>query len=69
MHFLEQLREQHRYHVAALTTAFRERLHTLNADKKTVKAQIQDSSAVIRKRAQQTLKEVREIVGLPTLKS
>lgn len=55
--------------IAALTTAFRERLHTLQSDKKAVKAQIQDSSAGIRKRAQQTLKEVREIVGLPTLKS
>ncbi len=55
--------------VAALTSAFRERLHSLQGDKKAVKAQIQDSSAVIRKRAQQTLKEVREIVGLPTLKN
>ncbi|MFN0016523.1 MAG: tryptophan--tRNA ligase [Saprospiraceae bacterium] len=55
--------------VAALTSAFRERLHTLQGDKKAVKTQIQDSSAVIRKRAQQTLKEVREIVGLPTLKT
>lgn len=55
--------------LSALTTAFRERLNTLNADKKTVKAQIQDSSADIRKRAQQTLKEVREIVGLTNLKS
>jgi len=54
--------------LSALTTAFRERLNTLNADKKNVKAQIQDSSAVIRKRAQQTLKEVREIVGLTNLK-
>jgi len=55
--------------VAALTSAFRERLHSLQADKKAVKTQIQDSSAVIRKRAHQTLKEVREIVGLPTLKN
>ncbi|MEQ1745084.1 MAG: tryptophan--tRNA ligase [Saprospiraceae bacterium] len=55
--------------VAALTSAFREHLHTLQSDKKAVKTQIQDSSAVIRKRAQQTLKEVREIVGLPTLKT
>ena len=54
--------------LAALTTAFRERLQTLHADKRAVKAQIQDSSAVIRKRAQQTLKEVRELVGLLNLK-
>jgi tryptophanyl-tRNA synthetase len=55
--------------VSALTSAFRERLQTLNADKRAVKAQIQDSSATIRKRAQQTLKEVREIVGLLSLKN
>ncbi|MBL7776362.1 MAG: tryptophan--tRNA ligase [Saprospiraceae bacterium] len=54
--------------LAALTTAFRERLHALNADKRAVKSQIQDSSAEIRKRAQQTMKEVREIVGLLPLK-
>lgn len=54
--------------LVALTSAFRERLHTLNADKRTVKAQIQDSSAAIRKRAQQTLKEVREITGLLSMK-
>ncbi|MEZ4941104.1 MAG: tryptophan--tRNA ligase [Saprospiraceae bacterium] len=54
--------------LAALTSAFRERLHTLHADKRAVKAQIQDSSAVIRKRAQQTLKEVREITGLLSMK-
>lgn len=50
--------------LAALTTAFRERLHTLNADKRAVKALVKDSSAEIRKKAQQTLREVREIVGL-----
>ncbi len=55
--------------LAALTTAFRERLKTLNSDKRAVKAQIQDSSAVIRKRAQQTLKEVRELVGLLSMKN
>ncbi|TNE56629.1 MAG: tryptophan--tRNA ligase [Bacteroidetes bacterium] len=55
--------------LAALTTAFRERLHTLNADKRAVKAQVQDSSAEIRKRAQETLREVREITGLLNLRS
>ncbi|MBK8920675.1 MAG: tryptophan--tRNA ligase [Saprospirales bacterium] len=54
--------------LAALTTAFRERLHTLNADKRAVKAQVQDNSAAIRKRAQQTLREVREITGLLPMK-
>jgi tryptophanyl-tRNA synthetase len=54
--------------VVTLTQPFRERLQELNADKKAVKSMIQDSSAEVRKRAQKTLKEVREIVGLPTLR-
>ena len=47
----------------------RERLAELEADKKAVKNQIHESSAEIRKRAQQTMREVREIAGLPTLRS
>ena len=47
-----------------LTTPFGERLADLTAHKKEVKAQIQDSSAEIRKIARQTLSEVKELVGL-----
>lgn len=47
-----------------LTTPFGERLSDLNAREKEVKAQIYDSSAEIRKIAQQTLYEVKELVGL-----
>jgi tryptophanyl-tRNA synthetase len=47
---------------------FRENLDALNADKRNVKARIQESSAEIRKRAQQTLREVRELAGLLSLK-
>ena len=47
-----------------LTTPFGERLAALNDNKKDVKAQIKDSSAEIRKIAQQTLREVKELVGL-----
>lgn len=54
--------------VVALVNPFRERLAALQADKKAVKAQIQDSSAEIRKRAQQTMKEVRELTGLVGLR-
>jgi tryptophanyl-tRNA synthetase len=54
--------------VVGLVNPFRERLAELQADKKNVKAQIQESSAEIRKRAQQTLKEVREITGLASLR-
>ena len=47
-----------------LTKPFRERLEDLTARKKEVKTEIQDSSAKIRKIAQQTLREVKELVGL-----
>ena len=52
-----------------LISPFRERYAALEADKKNVKLQIQASSAEIRKRAQQTLQEVRDITGLGSLKS
>jgi tryptophanyl-tRNA synthetase len=54
--------------LVALINPLRERLDALNADKRTVKEQIQASSAEIRKKAQQTLREVREITGLLSLK-
>jgi tryptophanyl-tRNA synthetase len=47
---------------------FRERLAELNADKRAVKEQIQASSAVIRQRAQQTMREVRELTGAASLR-
>lgn len=46
----------------------RDRLAALEADKKAVKAQIQESSQAIRQRAQQTMKEVRDLTGLGSLK-
>jgi tryptophanyl-tRNA synthetase len=52
-----------------LTQPFKEKLAELNADKKNVKAQIIASSAQIRKIAQQTMQEVREITGLLPLKN
>lgn len=54
--------------LVALINPLRERLDALNADKRAVKDQIQESSAEIRKKAQQTLREVREITGLLSLK-
>ena len=54
--------------VVALVNPLRERYIAIQADKKAVKSQIQESSAEIRKRAQQTLREVREITGLASLK-
>lgn len=47
-----------------LTAPFRARYEALSADKKAVKNQIKESGAAIRLRAQQTLREVREICGL-----
>jgi tryptophanyl-tRNA synthetase len=55
--------------VVGLVTPLREQLDALLADKKNVKAQIQDASAETRKRARKTLQEVREITGLVSLKA
>lgn len=46
----------------------RERFNDINGRKKEFKQMLQDSSADIRKRAQKTLYEVKEICGLPKLK-
>lgn len=48
----------------ALTTPFRQRYLEIVANKKEVKTEIKDSSAQIRSRAAQTVKEVRELCGL-----
>jgi tryptophanyl-tRNA synthetase len=50
--------------LVAMTNPFRERLAELNANKTVIQSQIRESSAAIRQRAQQTLLEVRDIVGL-----
>ncbi|GJM31551.1 MAG: tryptophan--tRNA ligase 2 [Saprospiraceae bacterium] len=47
-----------------ISTTFRNRKAELQADKKTVKEQIKASSAEIRKIAQETVKEVKDLVGL-----
>lgn len=47
-----------------LTSGFTERKKEINADKKRLKEQIKASSAEIRKTAQQTLREVKDLVGL-----
>lgn len=47
-----------------LTSTFIERKQLINADKKALKDQIKQSSSEIRKRAQETMKEVKELVGL-----
>lgn len=54
--------------LVAMINPLREKLAELHTDKRAIKAQIQESSAAIRQRAQQTLKEVRELTGLASLK-
>jgi len=51
-----------------LINPFRASLSELMANRNAVEERIQDSSAVIRKRAQQTLREVRELTGLLPLR-
>ncbi len=50
------------------TTLFTERKKELVADKRAVKDQIKSTSSDIRKRAQQTIKEVKELTGLLNVK-
>jgi tryptophanyl-tRNA synthetase len=54
--------------LVALVEPFVERLAELNSRKKEVKALIQESSAQIRKTAQQTLREVKELTGILNVK-
>ena len=50
--------------LVAISTPIKERKAELTSDKKAVKNQIKASSYEIRKRAQQTLKEVKDLTGL-----
>lgn len=54
--------------LADLINPFRTRLAELTANRSAVEERIQDSSAAIRKRAQQTLREVRELTGMLPLR-
>ena len=54
--------------VVAMLTPFREKRAELAADKRALKDQIKTSSLEIRKRAQQTVKEVKDLVGLMNVK-
>lgn len=54
--------------VVAMLTPFREKRGELAADKRALKDQIKASSFEIRKRAQQTVKEVKDLVGLMNVK-
>ena len=54
--------------LAEKSAIFRENKSELNANKKLVKEQIKESSAEIRKRAQETIREVKELAGLLNVK-
>ncbi len=54
--------------LVAISTPIRERKAELQADKKAIKNQIKASSEVIRKRAQETVKEVKDLVGLSNVR-
>ncbi len=51
-----------------ISQTFRERKEALKADRKALKQQIKASSFEIRKRAQQTVKEVKELAGLQNVR-
>lgn len=54
--------------LVGLSTSFKERKADLLTRKKDIKGQIKASSAEIRKRAQQTVREVKELAGLSNVK-
>ena len=54
--------------VVGVSNTFAERKKELLADKKAVKSQIKASSTQIRKRAQETIKEVKELAGMMNVK-
>lgn len=54
--------------LVALSTKFKERKSELTSDKRAVKDSIKASSAAIRKRAQDTVREVKELCGLSNVK-
>lgn len=54
--------------LAAMLAPIREKFEEINADKRTWKKHIQDSSAAIRERAKTTLREVHELTGLGTVR-
>ena len=54
--------------LVTMIVAFKERKQELLSDKRAVKYQIKTSSEQIRKRAQQTLSEVKDLVGLLNVK-
>jgi len=54
--------------LVGLSTTFRERKEELQANKKEVKNQVKASSANIRKQAQETIRQVKELAGLGNVK-
>ncbi len=54
--------------LVAISEPIRERKAAIKADKKAVKSQVKASSEIIRKRAQKTVKEVKELVGLTNIR-
>lgn len=62
------LKEEVANALAGMMAPIRERYREIHADKKAWKKRIQDSSANIRERARQTLREVHELTGLGTIR-
>lgn len=63
-----ELKEHTAEAIVELTNGFKERKEAVMADKKKVKDEIKASSAVIRKVAQETVREVKELTGLLNVK-
>jgi tryptophanyl-tRNA synthetase len=62
------LKEEVANGLAVMMAPIREKYLEINADKRNWKKRIQDSSALIRERAKETLKDVHEMTGLGTVR-
>ncbi|HZV69168.1 MAG TPA: tryptophan--tRNA ligase [Saprospiraceae bacterium] len=64
-----KLKETTADYIIALTDAFREKRKSIEQDPETYKEQIKDASIGIRKQAQKTIREVKDLIGLQNVRS
>ncbi len=64
-----KLKEATADHIIALTDPFRQKHKAIEQDQETYKESIQTASSVIRKQAQKTINEVKDLIGLMNVKS
>jgi len=64
-----KLKEATADQIISYTDKFREKRKAIDQDQKVYKEKIMDSSVIIRKKAQETLRDVKDLIGLTNIKS